>query len=202
MCLIFNSIVRAQVAKSSISRDRDSRPSSNFDGKSMVWGAVGSNDLALWWSQWLIQVLFTFIYQLQPPTSGQPVWTNTHNNLPPSLKVRPLSCSYQASKWVKLLMSISIPRWQLFPLQQLFPNHFLMLLTNCRSQISQRRATCLEWISELDNQHGKSGWRATRTAIHPPTCIGYHSLSINSRRECEDYEWYYTFMMYYCNNFW
>ena len=44
-----------------ISRDMDTRPSSNFNGKSMVWGAVGNNMLALCWSQWLLQVQFTFV---------------------------------------------------------------------------------------------------------------------------------------------
>ena len=51
------------MAYSSISRDRDSRSSSNFNGKSMVQGAVGRNDLVLWWSQWLLQVQFTFIFE-------------------------------------------------------------------------------------------------------------------------------------------
>ena len=46
---------------SSISRDRDNCPSSSFNDKSMVRGAIGSNDLALWWSQWLLQVQFIFI---------------------------------------------------------------------------------------------------------------------------------------------
>ena len=41
--------IRAKVAWSNIFRDRDSRPSSNFNGKSMVRGVIGSTDLAMWW---------------------------------------------------------------------------------------------------------------------------------------------------------
>ena len=42
------------MAWSSISRDRVYRPSSSFNDKSTVRGAVDNNDLALWWSPWLL----------------------------------------------------------------------------------------------------------------------------------------------------
>ena len=60
---IFNYIVGAKVASSSISRDRVNHPSSSFNDKSIVWGAVGINDFPLWHSQWLLQVPFTFVFK-------------------------------------------------------------------------------------------------------------------------------------------
>ena len=50
------------MAWSSISRDGDNHPLSIFNGKSIVQGAVGNNDLALWWSQWLL-LQFTFVFK-------------------------------------------------------------------------------------------------------------------------------------------
>ena len=47
----------------SISRDTDSRLLSGLNGKSMVQGAVGITDLALWWCQKLLQVQFTFVFE-------------------------------------------------------------------------------------------------------------------------------------------
>jgi hypothetical protein len=51
---------RSKSGTVNISKDRDSPSLSNFNGKSKVRGAVGNNDLVLWWSQWLLQVQFTF----------------------------------------------------------------------------------------------------------------------------------------------
>ena len=48
MCLIFNYIVGAKVALPSISKDMDNCPSSNFNEKFVVRGAIGNNSLALW----------------------------------------------------------------------------------------------------------------------------------------------------------
>ena len=52
----FNYILRAKVAQSIIPRDRDIWPPSSFNCKSMIRGAVGSDDLVLWWYQRLLQV--------------------------------------------------------------------------------------------------------------------------------------------------
>ena len=30
----------------------------------MVRGVVGSNDFALWWSQWLLEVQFPFVFKV------------------------------------------------------------------------------------------------------------------------------------------
>ena len=48
---------------STIFKNRDNQPPSSFNDKSMIRGAVSSNDLAWWWCQWLLQVQFTFVYE-------------------------------------------------------------------------------------------------------------------------------------------
>ena len=75
VCLIFNCIVRAKVAQSITSRDRDSRPFFNFNNKFMFWCVAGCSDIALWWSQWLLQVQFTFVFEKNPLGGGDLIST-------------------------------------------------------------------------------------------------------------------------------
>ena len=59
----FNCITGTTMAWSIISWDRDSRSSTNSNGKSPIQGEVSNNDHALCWCQQLLQVQFTFVFK-------------------------------------------------------------------------------------------------------------------------------------------
>lgn len=61
VCLVFNCIIRSKYHNS---RHSHSRSLYSFNCKSMVRGAVSSNDLVLWWCRWLHHVQFTFIFEI------------------------------------------------------------------------------------------------------------------------------------------